>query len=1641
MKKRIKISKLILQVNLLIASLLFAVALQSQSPGGIGTSNIKLWLRADKITAADGAALSTWTSAVNNYSVSNYGVAKNFYNSTENYLINFNPSVWFRTSGDLRNNARLFSNTSAFTIITVGKETATNKGTYRGTAGFGSNGNYPAIDLASRKSGSGYQTCWGPYFDFSGGELFGSRSITYNGIWPGSGQQPQIYSVSSANASTSGSAIYTHVDNYKELTNRRANQSFQIGNGTFVGSSYDANWTGSVNEVLVFDRVLTDDEMQKVNTYLAIKYGITLRGQNGANATAAGASNYIDSDGSVVWNITHNSLFNYNIAGIGRDDASELMQKQSRSVNSNTNNSDPMKNGDMLAIGLNSIAVSNSANSGTFANNKQFFMWGDNGKSGLQSTDVPTSATLYGIADKLPQRLKKVWMVQNTGGVSNLQLKFYLPNTGMAGSTVEDFKLLISNTSSFVGVVAPNIISPASYDPAKKELIFDNITLADGQYFTLVTKAVYAPGGVADQLTAWYRTDDPKITQADGANISSSGNATPTSGATIWPEFNGGAPLYNGTGSKTYHKTSSDNLINFNPSFKFGGSGTGLVNDNTDRYISNTSAYQIITVGRDEGVPGVLRATGSLGHNGVALDLHTDGIAPNGFNYWFEGAYLGFEYGGGYALPYNNSTYGTYFGKIPQIYGAGSYNASASTTASDNLIYVNLDNYNQQTNKHTLQSAFLKYGLYIGSSWNDAPWTGVIGEAILFSKKLSATDLLKVNTYLAIKYGITLRDSVKNPITSGTLNGHHANSALSITLNNTTNASLVSFTPSPYMASNGNIIWDTLKNANYNFNIAGIGKDDASVLEQKQSRSQNNISSTSYGANTTNKAINGFFKGNMLTIGLGTIANSNAQNTTDFISDGDYTIWGDDGLNPKPTTNNLPAEFANCSGYRLGRQWKAQVTGNAYNNLTLQFDLNNIGGTPSTLSSNYGEMKVIVDEDGDGDFTTGSIRSYSVASLTGNIVTANNIMLQDGEIFTLVTKDVQEGIVYLVPSNQVVTNYIKCLTGSGWKYIYESTNPGPDKHKVFAFNPNGNLNPGGFVSAGNNSTFIVTIDASVTASSEADKAMTVLAKRLIQVTDNSDASYKPYTINGGVRVRIYYDPQELTNANTEISNFAASKTGSANFVNSWFKAEGDINAVKGAVKPTGFNPSLTVQYLTPDSSGIEDGVDFVEFWNIDKFSTFGYMAKATFKLNLNGRVWTDANGDIAQNDVDRTLPTLYVAVVDKSQSGSPVLAYTEVNPDGTYALDETLDHEVSYDVILTKTEPVIGSSSPNELLPDNYIATGVRTGIPTTIASVSKSSFTTASVDPTNYDFGIEQRPTTDPHERLDIDPDLYTETIPGYKGIYMNTASLPSLSGSDPEDCSISPYCSVGSNFKIVSIDASTILYYNGVQVSAGQTINNFDPSKMVIYGTFGSTQQSFTYSLVDNAGVTSANPATYIIGGSTPLPVTLEGYKLQVVNCNKVLVKWEITDAKDFSHFEIQRSSNGKDYTTIASIGFNDKQANYDYTDQDLINGEYQYRIKMVDLNGSYKISSVEKTIINCNTNEITVFPTLTTNDISVKGLQGTATVRIFAVNGRLVFEKTNVSNFEKLNISHFAAGTYTVQIIQNKMLMKTTQIIKHN
>lgn len=171
--------------------------------------------------------------------------------------------------------------------------------------------------------------------------------------------------------------------------------------------------------------------------------------------------------------------------------------------------------------------------------------------------------------------------------------------------------------------------------------------------------------------------------------------------------------------------------------------------------------------------------------------------------------------------------------------------------------------------------------------------------------------------------------------------------------------------------------------------------------------------------------------------------------------------------------------------------------------------------------------------------------------------------------------------------------------------------------------------------------------------------------------------------------------------------------------------------------------------------------------------------------------------------------------------------------------------------------------------------------------------------------------------------------------------------------------------------------------------------------------------------------------------LPVLLNSFTAKKVS-NQVILTWNTDMERDFSHFVVQKSLNGKDYTD-AGILFTDGNSTvrreYSFKDdlKNITSGLVYYRLKMVDLNGKYEQSDVR--IIKVNEDNaarsITVYPNPVVSDLRItmaSGWQDKAVhIQVIDVNGQSIaqFDNPRVGQTESINVNKLKPGLYIVKV----------------
>jgi hypothetical protein len=162
-----------------------------------------------------------------------------------------------------------------------------------------------------------------------------------------------------------------------------------------IGTRYDSvpgegRFRGEIAEIIHYTTPLSPEETRRVHTYLALKYGFSL------------PHSYQSGSGREVYTAGD---YNQQIAGIAREDAQDLLQKQSRS-----NEAIP----DVFTGSLGAIASSNAQNSAAFAGDSSYVIWGHNGAPALYTGQWADSSL----------KLQRTWRLQHTGKAGTFRFHF-----------------------------------------------------------------------------------------------------------------------------------------------------------------------------------------------------------------------------------------------------------------------------------------------------------------------------------------------------------------------------------------------------------------------------------------------------------------------------------------------------------------------------------------------------------------------------------------------------------------------------------------------------------------------------------------------------------------------------------------------------------------------------------------------------------------------------------------------------------------------------------------------------------------------------------------------------------------------------------------------------------------------------------------------------------------------------------------------------------------------------------------------------------------------------------------------------------------------------------------------------------------
>ncbi len=648
----------------------------------------------------------------------------------------------------------------------------------------------------------------------------------------------------------------------------------------------------SIPEFISFARPLSDAQSNRIESYLALKYGFTL-------GTAAEPRDYVNSENQAVW--TANSGYQHRVFGLGRDGSQGLDQRVSKSTDHTLDDT----RSSILTIATTPDFTSANGNPRRQIFNGQYLVLGDN--DGALDTFS---------ADALGQRgnrIPRVWRAQNTlprisGDLVTAVFLGFDPAPLPASLATEGY-LLVSSDADFSAATTARyplksvtlggkdfltpVVGEGSSTPGAVSLLpnVSYISLGQGSAQACASAVM----GITDAC-AWYRAD---------RGLDDNRN---------WPDQSGArnTAIVNGSPSLT------PNSVNFNATVDYRG-GAGHTLPATADVINR---YTFL---------GLARMTGT--HHGRAF---SDRFNNRLFGYWGGPApkqdvwvdVTGYsEYGGNmydvYSV-YERRSAETAPQTRPMLYtlrhnadGALSLKSNGRTLYDDNIV---------ATSKYRMTLA--NGGTYFEQ--DDGYADVSIPEFFSFKRALSDAEIDKVESYLALKYGVTLGSAAD---------------------------------PKNYVNSENQAVWTA--NRVYQHRVFGLGRDNHAIPNNSTTLDQRVSKSTDHTLDDTRSSI--------LTIATSADFTSANGGTRRQLEPGQYLVLGDnDGA-----LNRLSASAMGRDHNRLPRVWRAQTTGVGSVFLGLE--------AAKVSLTDTGRLYLFVESGvgADGSFPASRTHAYALSNLGG----------------------------------------------------------------------------------------------------------------------------------------------------------------------------------------------------------------------------------------------------------------------------------------------------------------------------------------------------------------------------------------------------------------------------------------------------------------------------------------------------------------------------------------------------------------------------------------------------------------------------------------------------------------------------------
>ena len=212
-------------------------------------------------------------------------------------------------------------------------------------------------------------------------------------------------------------------------------------------------------------------------------------------------------------------------------------------------------------------------------------------------------------------------------------------------------------------------------------------------------------------------------------------------------------------------------------------------------------------------------------------------------------------------------------------------------------------------------------------------------------------------------------------------------------------------------------------------------------------------------------------------------------------------------------------------------------------------------------------------------------------------------------------------------------------------------------------------------------------------------------------------------------------------------------------------------------------------------------------------------------------------------------------------------------------------------------------------------------------------------------------------------------------------------------------------------------------------------------------SNLNTYTFAVTSVAASRASDRFRLLFRQAGVVPVTFESIKAMQQPYNKTLVEWKVGNESGIAMYEVQKSTDGRSFSTAATVAARNNNSAYNWLDKDLNHQDAVfYRVKAIGRDGVFIYSAIVKQGLKEGSDGITVYPNpvqgAIANLVFSNQPQGLYNIRLIGTSGQEIYKtvvqhtggnalhkiklpKTTTGNIAQLLIESSATGAHSIKL----------------